>query len=376
MRIAILQGAFLPVPPIRGGAVEKMWFLLGQEFARKGHEVIHVSRLVDGLPETETIEAVHHQRVRGFDTPKSLAVLKFFDLLYTLRVRNRFHTHFDVIVCNTFWAPIVLPKRNKSVCMVDVQRGPKGQMKWYAGVSRYRANSTPVATAIQEEISVEQRRKVVMIPNPLPFVPTAKVDFSAKKPVILYVGRIHPEKGLELLINAFRQTDQSYTLKLVGPWDVAMGGGGEAYLAALKKLADGLSVEFIGPVFDTNQLNAFYTEAALFAYPSIAEKGETFGLAPLEAMAWGCVPVVSSLECFQDFIEDGLNGRIFNHRSEQAAETLAACLIDLQNDMEQQRTLSAKALDVRQSHSMQRIADLFLEEFQQMTTANQEQYVS
>ena len=36
-------GAFLPVPPIKGGAIEAVWFLLGQEFAKHGHEVTHIS---------------------------------------------------------------------------------------------------------------------------------------------------------------------------------------------------------------------------------------------------------------------------------------------------------------------------------------------
>ena len=58
MRIAILQGPFLPVPPLRGGAIEKAWFRLGKAFAKEGHEVVHVSRLCDDLPQEETIEGV------------------------------------------------------------------------------------------------------------------------------------------------------------------------------------------------------------------------------------------------------------------------------------------------------------------------------
>ena len=50
MKITILQGAFLPVPTKRGGAVEKVWFGLGREFARLGHTVTHVSRRCDDLP--------------------------------------------------------------------------------------------------------------------------------------------------------------------------------------------------------------------------------------------------------------------------------------------------------------------------------------
>jgi glycogen synthase len=38
----------------------------------------------------------------------------------------------------------------------------------------------------------------------------------------------------------------------------------------------------------------------------VAETGEAFGVAPIEAMAYGCAPLVSNLACFRDFIEDGV----------------------------------------------------------------------
>ena len=53
-------------------------------------------------------------------------------------------------------------------------------------------------------------------------------------------------------------------------------------------------------------------KAQLFIYPSQAKYGETFGLAVLEAMSCGCVPIVSSLPCFQDFIRSGIEGIILD----------------------------------------------------------------
>src|SRR5258708_3909294 len=85
MRITIVQGAFLPVPPIMGGAVEKIWFALGKEFASRGHQVIHISRQHEMLKKDEVIDGVHHIRIPGFDTPHSLIKLKWYDLLYSRR---------------------------------------------------------------------------------------------------------------------------------------------------------------------------------------------------------------------------------------------------------------------------------------------------
>ena len=61
----------------------------------------------------------------------------------------------------------------------------------------------------------------------------------------------------------------------------------------------------------------------LFVYPSVAETGEALPVAPLEAMANGCAPLVSNLRCFRDYIEDGVNGFVFDHRGENAQKTLA-----------------------------------------------------
>ena len=69
MRITVVQGAFLPVPPLLGGAVEKVWFNLGKEFARRGHEVTHVSRAFKDLPAHEVIDGVSHRRISGFASP-------------------------------------------------------------------------------------------------------------------------------------------------------------------------------------------------------------------------------------------------------------------------------------------------------------------
>src|ERR1700733_5122827 len=101
MRITIVQGAFLPIPPVSGGAVEKIWFALGKEFARRGHQVTHVSRRHETLAWEECIEGVHHIRVAGFDTPSSLARLKWRDLLYTRKAVKAL-PEADILVTNTF----------------------------------------------------------------------------------------------------------------------------------------------------------------------------------------------------------------------------------------------------------------------------------
>ena len=365
LKIFILQGAFLPVPTKLGGAVEKMWFALGKEFAKQGHEVIQISRSYKDYPEEEYIDDVLHTRVKGYKTPSNGLYLKFLDLLYSVKAVRKISKDADIIVTNSFWSPILIPGKLKSLCMVDVARMPKGQMRLYKQ-SMLRANSSPVNSAIRKELPYGISKRVVTIPNPLPFKDLPEVNLDEKKPFILYTGRVHPEKGLHILIEALSTLQKGWKLIIVGPHSFSEGGGGEKYMQELKKLAQQIDVIFTGPVNNDGKLNEYYKQASIFVYPSVAEKGETFGLAPLEAMAWGCVPVVSDLLCFQDFILPDKNGSAFNHRSKDAAQLLASAIKKLQHDPSLRKKIALQALKVRQSHGVSCIASDFLKLFQKM----------
>jgi glycosyltransferase involved in cell wall biosynthesis len=332
MKITIVLGAFFPVPPIMGGAVEKVWFALGQEFARQGHDVVQISRAHPSLPRTETIEDVRHVRVSGFAQPRSIVWLKFLDLIYSLRVR-RILPPADILVTNTFWLPLLVRGRSRGLVYVHVQRGPKGQMRWYKHVARLLAVSQAIADAIIAE-APQLRTKVRVIPNALPFqiepAPAAPRDQT-----ILFVGRIHPEKGIELLLRSLlclpREILANWRLKIVGPHEIRLGGGGDSFLRSMQQLGEksGAQVQWLGSIFDESELAAQYRAALIFAYPSVAETGEALPVAPLEAMAHGCAPFVSSLACFRDYIEDGVTGFVFDHRGEEPEKNLSSRLADL-----------------------------------------------
>jgi glycosyltransferase involved in cell wall biosynthesis len=345
-----------------------MWHLLAREFPARGHDVTHVSRCYPEQPERETKDGVRHVRVEGFDTPAALWKLKLMDLVYSRRCAKVL-PRADIIVTSTFWLPMFPSICRKGAVYVDVQRMPKGQMRFYGRAARLRANSKAVAKAIQGEVPWLANR-VAMIPNLLPFppVPEEKIRSVLQRPkILLFVGRVHPEKGLDLLVEGFRLLDpmlaHGWKVHIVGPWSTAEGGGGDAYVGTLRRLAEGLPVEFFGSVHDPAALAAHYDSASIFVYPSVAAKGESFGLAPLEAMAHGGVPVVSKLECFQDFIQDGVNGVTFDHEASNAPGELANVLARLMDDPSLLARLARQAAQVNQSHAPAKMADLFLEDF-------------
>jgi glycosyltransferase involved in cell wall biosynthesis len=369
MRITIVQGAFLPVPPVLGGAVEKIWFALGKEFAKRGHQVTHISREHRASVRDEFAEGVHHIRIPGYDTPPSLVRLKWRDLLYSRRAVTVL-PEADILVTNTFWLPLLAPKAKQGKIYVHVARPPKGQIRFYGKAARLQTVSRATKEAICGEAPALASR-VTVIPY---FVngPTVQCCDNPCGTRILYVGRIHPEKGVHLLLGAFDRLlaagFDNWTLRIVGPWEIHHGGGGEQYLHGLRKQSQrfGSLVEWTGPVFDAEALTAHYRQSALFVYPSLAEQGETFGLAPLEAMAAGCPPVVSSLRCFQDFIRPGLNGWTFNHRSVDPASDLANVMKRVITETGTLARARECALRTAQEFTLPKVADQYLSDFQEI----------
>ncbi|MFN2540610.1 MAG: glycosyltransferase family 4 protein [Chthoniobacterales bacterium] len=369
MKITIVTGAFLPVPPIMGGAVEKAWFALAREFARRGHEMVFVSRKLPALAREEVVDGIRHIRVRGFDTPRSLLWLKFLDLLYSRRTMSML-PEADILVTNTFWLPLLLRDARRGEIYVHVGRFPKGQMRFYRRAARLQAPSHVVANAIKAE-APQLSSKVAVIPYPVTRsraeTPPPSIEERAK--TILFVGRVHPEKGVHLLVEAFakkaRTVFADWEMMIVGPVDEKFGGGGEAYAGMLKRMAQAArgKVIFRGAVFNPAALEHEFRSAKVFVYPSLAEKGEAFGLAPLEAMAQRCAVLVSNLDCFRDFICDGETGFVFDHRGPQPIAALGDKLEQVIVDHALVARVAQAGHRKAAEYSVASVADQFLGDF-------------
>jgi glycosyltransferase involved in cell wall biosynthesis len=372
MKITIVLGAFFPVPPTMGGGVEKVWFSLAPEFVRRGHEVVLVSRKMPELPREETIDGVEHLRVDGFDTPRSLVWLKFLDLIYSIRTMLILPDA-DIIVTNTFWLPILLRNSKRGRVYVQVARYPKGQMRFYGKAARLQAPSQAVARAIAAE-APRLAQKVSVVPNPVPesTIASPPPAIPDREKIMLFVGRVHPEKGVHVLVDAFasgaRGALANWKLMIVGPTQTKLGGGGESYSASLDRAAQKAEgrISFAGPIFDATELGSVFRNARLFIYPSLAERGESFGLAPLEAMAHGCAVLVSKLDCFQDFVRDEETGFIFDHRAKSAVNSLREKMEAVIGDEALLSSVAEAGHRKSIEYSPERVADQFLFDFKQV----------
>jgi len=105
---------------------------------------------------------------------------------------------------------------------------------------------------------------------------------------LLYVGRLHVKKGIDLLLRAWAELAPrrpDWCLRIVGPDD----GGHERELRALAASLRVPRVVFTGPVFGAEK-HALYRQAALHVLPS---HSENFGMTVAESLAQA-TPVVTT----------------------------------------------------------------------------------
>lgn len=376
MRITIVLGFFLPCPPVAGGAVEKSWHRLAKLFAGHGHMVTIVSRQWQDWPNDEQIDGVRFLRIKGHDHQSSLWKNLWLDLFWCVRV-HRHLPEADVLVLNTIslacWIGWLRPKAGQVVVMPG--RMPKGQFRLYHYLARILVPSSTVGDAVRRERPSFQRL-IKIVGYPIDWLSLSNSAPHADAPVTIgFIGRIHREKGLDMLIASLRQLATKkvppWRAIICGPADRARGGSGSDYLEALRSQAPN-QVAFHEPVFDEPALHAVYQELDVFCYPSLADTGETFGVAVAEAMAAGAVSVVSNLACFRDFITHNVNAVIFDATASNAADVLAEHLADLVTSADKRHALASAARTSVCRYDYTNYADELLMDFAQLTVATTE----
>ena len=149
------------------------------------------------------------------------------------------------------------------------------------------------------------------------------------QPVLLFVGRIQPLKGLDVAVETLAALGRSdATLLVVGG---ASGTEGATELARVNALAESLGVSgqirFVEPQ-PHHLLATYYRAADVVLVPS---RSESFGLVALEASACGTPVVATAVGGLLSLVEDGVNGYLVPERDGHLfAKRVAQILADAQ----------------------------------------------
>lgn len=126
-----------------------------------------------------------------------------------------------------------------------------------------------------------------------------KTDIVKDKFTIIFVAGKSPRKGLHYLLRAFNELDLDESELLI----VGSKPSNKYYEKLLKKQYTD-KIKDVG-VVAYDELKHLYSRSSVFVLPSIADG---FGLVVTQAMACGCVPIVTDNVGAADVIEDEVTG--------------------------------------------------------------------
>lgn len=179
------------------------------------------------------------------------------------------------------------------------------------------------ATAEKEHEDIRRlgfNQPIVLIPNGID-IPELRQRTARSSRTLLFLGRIHPVKGIDILLRAWNGVVDRFPdwrLLVVGTDTGYRAQGG--YLAQMKALAAQLKlkrIEFMQPVYGEAKLSA-YREADLFVLPT---HSENFGMTVAEALAAGTPAIVTKGAPWQG-LEVHRSGWWIDH----GVDSLVACL--------------------------------------------------
>jgi len=186
------------------------------------------------------------------------------------------------------------------------------------------------------------KRKVRVIPNPLPKGIFECKGNKIKEEFVLAVGRLDKQKGFDILIEIYAKINTDWKLYIAGE-----GSERKTLEMLIKKYNLENKVILLGRV---KNIENWYSKASIFV---LSSRKEGFGNVLIEAMACECAVV--SFDCPygpSEIIENGKNGILVENQNKEKLREAIELLI---KDENLRKKLAKEALKVRSKYSLEKI---------------------
>ena len=185
----------------------------------------------------------------------------------------------------------------------------------------------------------------------------------SKNKILLFVGRLSDQKGLQYLIDSMPKLARLYpNIKLLiigeGPYEETLR----------KKVHENrieANIEFLGSV-PNYKLSEYHNFADIFILPSLSNKTgtEALGLSLLEAMASGCAVIGTKIGGIPFVVKDGSNGLLVR---EKDSHELSNAIITLLKNRKNAEKLGKNAAEfTRKNYSWDRVSKDFLRTYNKL----------
>jgi glycosyltransferase involved in cell wall biosynthesis len=237
-------------------------------------------------------------KVQFFDTK----VLRWFSLLNEFRIFLK-EENPAIVHINGIWSPENWGFQKVAQELgIQVVLSPHGMLEpwilarnpWKKKIGLFLYQSKAIkraehlhVTALMEKESVRNlgyTNELTIIPNGIDLseIKKKKELYGSRK--VIFLSRIHPKKGIELLLEAWRATDTQ-------GWSLEIAGNGDAnYIENLTQSANDIgNVHFVGAKYNEEKWD-FLRSADVMVLPTYSEN---FGIVVAEALAVG-LPVITT----------------------------------------------------------------------------------
>ena len=351
MKILQVTPAFVPS---KFGGIKAVSYNLSRILVKRGHEVTVYTTDADiGYSRLKSVHSIRNKEgidVRYFRNLSNLLSWKhhlFLPIGMVFAIRKNI-TNFDIIHLHDYRSflcvithhyakkhriPYVLQAHGSVLPLFQKQRLKK-IFDLFLGYKILRDASKVIALTKTEAEQYKKmdEDKIEIVPNgidlseyedlPKRGVFRKKYEIRNNERIVLYLGRIHKIKGINLLVVVF-----SDLVKEVDNVKLVIVGPDDGFLSTLKRQIEDLKIAdkilFTGPLFENDKIKV-YVDADVFVLPSVYE---TFPITVLEACACG-TPVIVTDRCgIADFV-DGRAGYVVEYDKDQLRNAITKVLSD------------------------------------------------